>query len=153
MSTTKQFRFALQSVAAKEAKAYGFTIVVWTTGVFLIIERGKPTAPAVFLFAAGILGAQIVNVLLAFGKPTRRWTSPSPTEYVWTAMHISPVAVGVVLAWVVARELDGMWAYGFAPACSVFVYQLLLAAESFFLSAEDHIEPASPDMSADTSDS
>jgi hypothetical protein len=142
----------MQSVAAKEAKAYGFTIVVWTTGAFLLIERGAPTAGAVFLFMASVLAAQIVNVLIAFGSPARKWTSPSPVEYVWTTMHIGPTVLGVVVAWAVARGLDGMWAYAFTPAAAVLVYELLLGVESLVLAAGDHIDPASALPSDEGSD-
>lgn len=153
MNTTKQFRFSLQAVVAKEARAYGFAVVVWSCGAFLIVERGKPTAGAVFIFVAGILVAQIASSLIAFGKPTRRWQSPNPIEYVWTTMHVLPIGAAVLVAWAIARSFHGEWAYGCAPGAAIFVYETLLAAESLILSAEPHVEPASPDMSADTSDS
>ena len=103
----KQYRFALQTVVAKEAKAYGFAIVVWCTGAFLITERGKPTPAAVLAFAGAALLAQAIDVLVAFGKPTRTWRGPQQREYVWT---------------------------------------LLLAVESLFLTAEDHVRSVTEEM-------
>jgi hypothetical protein len=142
----KQYRFALQTVVAKEAKAYGFAIVVWCTGAFLIIERGKPTAGAVLAFAGAALLAQMTNVLLAFGKPTRTWQGPNQREYVWTTFHALPVAAGVLVAWALAAGLSGMWAYFVAPLVSILLYQLLLGAESLFLSAEDRVESVTKEM-------
>jgi hypothetical protein len=148
----KRYRFALQSVVAKEAKAYGFTIVVWTTGAFLIIERGKPTAGAVLAFAGGILLAQACSVFSAFGKPTRTWKSPQHREYVWTTFHAIPTATGVLLAWLLSSQLDGVWAYFLTPFVATLVYELLLGLESLLLSAEDHVSSVTQEMSVDTSD-
>lgn len=148
----KRYRFALQSVVAKEAKAYGFTIVVWTTGAFLLIERGKPAAAAVLVFAGGILLAQACGVMIAFGKPTRTWKLPQQREYVWTTFHAGPVAAAVLLAWAIAANVEGMWAYFLAPLVSTLVYELLLAVESLLFSAEDHVSSVTADMSVDTSD-
>lgn len=142
----KQYRFALQTVVAKEAKAYGFAIVVWCTGAFLITERGKPTAGAVLAFAAAALLAQATNVLIAFGKPTRTWQGPDQREYVWTTFHALPVVAGVLLAWALAAEISGLWAYFVAPLCSIVLYQLLLGAESLLLSAEDRVESVTQEM-------
>jgi hypothetical protein len=144
----KELRFALQTVVAKEAKAYGFTIVVWSTGALLITERGKPTVAAVLLFAAAILLAQATNVLLAFGKPTRTWTAPQQREYVWTTFHAVPAAAGVLVAWGLAAGIDGLWAYFLAPLCATLLYQLLLAVESLLLSAEDHVSSVTQEMDA-----
>ena len=142
----KQYRFALQTVVAKEAKAYGFAIVVWCTGAFLITERGTPTAGAVLAFAGAALLAQATNVALAFGKPTRTWQGPQQREYVWTTFHALPIAAAVLLAWGLAASIDGLWAYFIGPLCSILLYQLLLAAESLFLSAEDRVEPVTEEM-------
>ena len=137
----RQYRYALQMVVAKEAKAYGFSVVVWCCGAFLIIERGKPTAGAVLVFAGAALLAQVTNVLFSFGKPTRTWHGPQQREYVWTTFHAVPVAVPVLMAWGLAAGLAGAWAYFVAPFCSIVVYELLLAVESLFLSAEDRVTP------------
>lgn len=149
----KQFRFALQTVVATEAKAYGFAVAVWTTGAFLLIERGKPTAAAILVFVAGILLAQTCGVVLAFGKPTRTWKSPSQREYVWTTFHAVPVSAAVLLAWLVSSQVGGMPAYFLAPLVSLLAYQLLLGVESLLLSAEDHVSSVTEEMSVDRSDS
>lgn len=146
----REYRFALQTVVAKEAKAYGFAVVVWCTGAFLITERGKPTAGAVLAFAGAALLAQAVDVLLAFGKPTRTWRGPQQREYVWTTFHAAPIAAAVLLAWALAAGIDGMWAYFVAPLCAIVLYQLLLALESLLLSAEDHVESVTEEMDLDS---
>ncbi|HEY6961355.1 MAG TPA: hypothetical protein VI408_05625 [Gaiellaceae bacterium] len=147
-----RYRFALQTVVAKEAKAYGFTVVVWCAGAFLLVERGKPTAAAILVFVGAILFAQAVGVLFAFGKPTRTWHMPEQREYVWSTFHVVPVAVGVLLGWLLAAVLAGMWAYALAPCASVTVYQLLLGVESLLFSAEDQISSVTEEMSLDTSE-
>jgi hypothetical protein len=142
----KRYRFALQTVVAKEAKAYGFAIVVWCTGAFLITERGKPTPGAVLAFAGAALLAQAIDVLIAFGKPTRTWRGPQQREYVWTTFHAAPVAAAVLVAWGLAAGLTGLWAYFVAPLCAIVLYQLLLAVESLFLTAEDHVRSVTEEM-------
>lgn len=132
-----RYRSALQTVVAKEAKAYGFTIVVWSTGALLITDRGKPTPLAVLAFAAGILVAQGTAVLAAYGSPTGVWTSRQHPEYVWSAFHMLPVAAAVLLGWLLAAELTGMWAYLVAPLCAVLAYELLIGLESMLLSAPE----------------
>lgn len=142
----RQFRFALQAVVAKEAKAYGFAIVVWCTGAFLITERSKPTPAAVLAFAGAALLAQGIDVLVAFGKPTRTWRGPQQREYVWTTFHAAPVAAAVLLAWGIAAGLTGLWAYFVAPLCAIVVYELLLAVESLLLTADDHVRSVTEEM-------
>jgi hypothetical protein len=142
----REFRFALQTIVAKEAKAYGFAVVVWCTGAFLITERGTPTSGAVLVFAGAALLAQAVDVVLAFGKPTRTWRGPQQREYVWTTFHAVPVAGAVLLAWGLAAAIAGMWAYFVAPLCAIVLYQLLLAGESLLLSAEDHVKSVTEEM-------
>lgn len=148
----KRFRFAMQTVVATEAKAYGFALAVWTTGTFLLIERGKPTAPSILVFAGGVLLAQGCGVAIAFGKPTRTWKSPSQREYVWTTFHAIPIVAAVLLAWAASANIDGMWAFLVAPFVSLLAYQLLLGVESLLLSAEDHVSSVTEEMSADKSD-
>lgn len=131
------YRSALQTVVTKEAKAYGFAVLVWSSGSLLLIERGKPTAPAVLVFVAGILAAQGTALLLAFGSFRKVWGEREHREYVWTAFHVVPVAAGVLLAWLVASELSGMWAYLGTPLCAGLAYQLLLGLESMLLNADD----------------
>jgi hypothetical protein len=132
-----RYRFALQTVVAKEAKAYGFTIVVWSTGAFLMIERGKPTAGAILAFVGGLLLAQGTAVFVAYVSPARIWNDPSMREYVWSTFHAGPIAVGVLLAWLLASQLSGMWAYFVASLVAALAYQLLLGLEAMLLSAED----------------
>jgi hypothetical protein len=139
----------MQTVVAKEAKAYGFAVVVWCTGAFLITERGKPTAEAVLAFAGGALVAQAIDVFFAFGKPTRTWRGPQQREYVWTTFHAVPVAAAVLAAWGIAAGIPGMWAYFVTPLCSIVLYQLLLGTESLLLTAEDHVRSVTEEMSAD----
>jgi hypothetical protein len=143
----RQYRYALQMVVAKEAKAYGFSVVVWCCGAFLIIERGKPTAGAVLAFAGAALLAQATNVLFSFGKPTRTWHAPQQREYVWTTFHAVPVVVPVLVAWGLAAGLGGLWAYFVAPFCSIVVYELLLAVESLLFSAEERVTPVTKEGS------
>jgi len=132
-----RFRAALRTVVAKEAKAYGFTIVVWSTGAFLLVERGKPTAPAILVFVGALLLVQGMSIFLAYGSPLRVWHDPSRPEYVWSAFHAGPIAAGVLLAWLLSSQVSGMWAYFLAPFVAALAYQLLLGLESLLLSAED----------------
>lgn len=131
------YRQALQTVVTKEAKAYGFALLVWSTGSLLLIERGKPTAAAVLVFVGGVLAAQAAALLIAFGSPWRVWGDSQHPEYVWTAFHVVPIAAGVLLAWLLAAETSGMWAYLAAPFAALFAYQLLLGLESMLLSAPE----------------
>jgi hypothetical protein len=56
------------------------------------------------------------------------------------------VVAGVLLAWALAAEISGLWAYFVAPLCSIVLYQLLLGAESLLLSAEDRVESVTQEM-------
>jgi hypothetical protein len=131
------YRPALKTVVTTEAKAYGFAVVVWSTGSLLMIERGKPTAAAILVYVGGIVLAHGTALLLAYGSPTSVWSGKQRPEYVATAFHIVPIAAGVLLAWLVASRLDGMWAYLVAPFCAVLAYELLLGLESMLLSADE----------------
>ncbi|HVU79036.1 MAG TPA: hypothetical protein VHC67_15780 [Gaiellaceae bacterium] len=129
----RRYRSALRAVVAKEAKAYGFAVVVWSTGALLISARGRPTTRAVLVFAGAILLAHALNAALAFGSPTNTWRSPSPREYVWTIFEAPAVIAAVLLGWALVSWCSGLWAYLLAPFAAVLGYQLLLGLESMLL--------------------
>src|SRR5690606_26960626 len=59
------YRQALRSAVAAEAHAYGFTLVVWTTGALALTEEGLVLG-RVLAFLAGALAAMAVVVAAAF---------------------------------------------------------------------------------------
>jgi hypothetical protein len=132
-----RYRFALTTVVTKEAKAYGFAVVVWSTGTFLMVERGRPTPGAILVFGGAIMLAQAIALMIAYGTPTATWVSPQDREYVLTAFHGVPIVAAVLIAWALAAGVSGMWAFFLAPLCAALAYQLLLGLESMLLSASD----------------
>jgi hypothetical protein len=103
------FRDALGTAVASETRAYGFTLLVWSTGALTTADQGLPTTGEVFAFLCGALLAMAIVVLVAFGGPMRRWTTSREPHYAFGAIHIASLAVGTACGWGVCLVLGG-WA-------------------------------------------
>ncbi|MGE5225616.1 MAG: hypothetical protein ACM3OO_01945 [Planctomycetaceae bacterium] len=123
------FRDALRTAVASETRAYGFTLLVWSTGALSVAQEGLPTVAQVFAFLLGALLAMALVVLVAFGGPMRRWTTSREPHYAFGAIHIGSVAVGTTCGWIVCLALSARMAFAGAAFTAVLVYQLLLGLE------------------------
>lgn len=123
------YRTALRSAVSSEAKAYGFTLVIWGTGALLVYEQGTPRPYEVLLFAAGALAAMTIAVLAAFGGPRATWTEEEPLRYAFGALRVVSVIAALLVGWLVAAVLGETAAYLLAPFASVSLFQLLLGVE------------------------
>jgi hypothetical protein len=131
------FRDALGTAVASETRAYGFTLLVWSTGALTIADHGLATTGKVFAFLCGALLAMAIVVLAAFGGPMRRWSTSREPHYAFGAIHIASVAVGTACGWAASLALGGWTAFAGAAFTAVLVYQLLLGLEVAVSSAKD----------------
>jgi hypothetical protein len=123
------FRRSLRNALASEAKAYGFTLVIWGTGALVIGRQGFPSPPQVFAYVGGVLAAMALLLLIAFGDLRRRWTEEDPVRFAFGAIHVISVLVALLVAWWCATFIPGTVGFFLTPFLAVSVHQLLLAAE------------------------
>jgi hypothetical protein len=72
------YRGALATAVSSEAKAYGFIVVVWTSGAVQLATHGEPGVGGALSFLGGVLAAMAVVVAAAFGSPFATWTQQEP---------------------------------------------------------------------------
>jgi hypothetical protein len=131
------YREALRTAVSSQTKAYGFTTVVWTTGALLLAEHGDPGVGGAFSFLAGILGAMALVVGITFGSPVATWTQHEPRRFAFGAVHLVSVPSAVVAGWGAGAIVsEHAAAYGIAVFTGTLVYQLLIALEIAFSTAE-----------------
>ena len=124
------YRKSLSIAVSAEAKAYGFTLVVWTTGAVTIAERGLPGVAGAFAYLGGILVAQTIVVFAAFGTPRSTWRVESEDRRTYGAIHVASVVLAVLSGWGLAAWIpDRALAYLVAGFTACVLYQLLLALE------------------------
>jgi hypothetical protein len=126
------YRRVLRNAVSDEARAYGFSVVLLSTGYLTISERGLPGVGGTFAFLGGAIVAQWVTGVLAFGKPTATWqTQENMTYYAHVAVHYVSVALAVLVGWGVAAGITTKdAAFGASSFCAILVYELLLALET-----------------------
>jgi hypothetical protein len=130
------YRAALKVALSHEAKAYGFAVVVWSTGSITISQRGMPAGSGVLAFAGGVLAAMALMIVATFGA-REVWQSRSPHRLGFGAIHVISVAAAIAAGWLAAwliHERDAAFAVSGFLATGTF--QLMLGAEIRFSLAD-----------------
>ena len=121
----------MRSALASEAKAYGFTLVIWGTGALVIGAQGFPTPAQVFAYVGGALMAMALVLFIAFGDLRRPWREEDPMRYAFGAIHVVSVLVALLVAWRFASLpiMYGTRIFFLAPFLAVLTHQMILALE------------------------
>jgi len=122
------YRAALRSAVGAEAHAYGFTLVVWTTGALALTEEGLVTR-RVLGFIGGALLAMILIVIAAFRGVRAAYLDVEHVRLAYGAIHIVSVVAGVAAGLLMLWLLDGVPAVMSSAFVAITLYNLLLAAE------------------------
>jgi hypothetical protein len=128
-----RYRHSLKIAVSHEAKAYGFALVVWTTGALVIAEHGLPGRFGSLAYLGGTLAGMTAVVLVSLGGPTATWRATARWRFGYGAVHIGSVGVAVAAGWGMGAVLhDKAAAFGSAAVVATVVYQLALGLEIFF---------------------
>lgn len=133
-----RYRAALRSMVGAEAKAYGFTLLIWSTGAFLFHYHGFPRPFEVILFVAGAFVGMAVMTVVAFGGLRAAWRQePDPRRYTYGAIHLLSVAAGMLAAWGIAAALPRVASFVITPLLANVVYQSLIGLEVLLSEADE----------------
>ncbi len=122
------YRRALLDSVAGESNAYGFTLVIWTTGALALVEHPRPRAVDAFAFLGGALLAVTLIVLIAFARSATPDPAVAPAR-ARGALHLVSVCAGVLAGWGPAALLRAPVALFAASFASVAVFHAFLGAE------------------------
>lgn len=134
-----RYRRGLRAAVAGGARAYGFTLVIWTTGALAIQECGRPGVAAAFAFLAGALLGMAAIVFVSFGGPRATWEDRGIVSRAYGAVHLGSVAAAVAAGWLLTALLHGPLAFLAASLVAVVVYNLLLGLELALSSVGDGV--------------
>ena len=123
------FKRSLRSALASEAKAYGFTLVIWGTGAMVVGNQGFPSPFQVFAFVGGALTAMALVLMIAFGDLRRPWREEDPERYAFGAIHIVSVVSALLVAWGSSGIVFGTAVFFIVPFLAVLTHQMVLAVE------------------------
>jgi hypothetical protein len=133
-----RYRAALRSMVGAEAKAYGFTLLIWSTGAFLFHYHGFPRPFEVILFVAGAFTGMAVMTVVAFGGPRAAWRPEAePRRYTYGAIHLLSVAAGMLAAWGIAASLPRVPSFVVTPLLANVIYQGLIGVEVMLAEADE----------------
>ena len=124
------YRDALKLVLSAEAKAYGVTLTLWGCGALCIAVTGTPKVRDVFLFAGGVILAQIAGAAASFHGIRDTFDAEQPTQTLWGAVHVVSPLAGLGTAWGVVKLVHSEIVWLVAPLLGLTVFQLLLALET-----------------------
>lgn len=141
-----QYRQALRSILSTEAKAYGFTLVIWGTGMLTEAQRGRPSRLGVIAFVGGALLAMAVVIIATLGGPMSHWGHrKTRAQHAIGSVHLISVAAAIASGWALTLLVPSRTlAYLVAAGTAVFVYQIVVGLE-LALSSEVRHEPGSDD--------
>ncbi len=123
-----RYLYALRFALSRQASAYGFTLIVWSTGALASWELGSPGPVDVFAFLGGALVAMSSAVAFAFG-PWRPFKEQQPFRRPFSGMHVPSVPVAAAAGFGVTAAVGGAAGYFFASFVAVAVYEASLAGE------------------------
>lgn len=104
------------------AVPYGYTVVVWSSGGFAEARQGAPHAGDVVAFAAGAVVVYATLRLLAARGHTAPPQGLSEQGLLQGgAIHLTAIAAGVALAWLLART-GGVWGWFLPPLAGTGAY-------------------------------
>jgi hypothetical protein len=124
-------RRALRNSISAEARAYGFSLVVLTTGYLCVDDRGLPGARGALAFLGGALLAQALVATVAFEGFRKTWSGGEDVSYYApTSVHLVSVVAGVFAGWGLAALVHRhVLAYFLAAFGAVLVYTTVLSIE------------------------
>ena len=124
------YRKRLRVTVGSSAAPYGYTLATWTTGAVLTHARGIPDTAAALLFMTGaVLGFAFVGTL-AFGGVTKHFDSDhGETPLIWSSFHLFSVGLAIGASALVARYVDGAFAWPLGGFLSTATYLLGAGAE------------------------
>lgn len=128
-SALRSYRRALRAAVGAGAKAYGFTLVIWTTGALTVTEHGLPRSVDALAFLGGALLAEALTIVVCFGGLRSTWGDVGLTRRAYGAIHLGAVALAVVAGWLVAATVHGTLGFFGAALTAVVIYNFLLALE------------------------
>jgi hypothetical protein len=123
------YRRALRAVVAGQSRAYGFTLVIWTTGAFALADEGVPTHEDALAYLVGAVAGIAVIVLVAFGDLRASWGDLSFDRRAYGAIHLISVLAGVGCGAAALALVDGVLAFFLGPFVAVVVFDLVMALE------------------------
>lgn len=113
------------------AKAYGFTLVIWTTGALAISEQGVPRASEALAYLGGALLGMALIVAASFGGLRSTSGDVGLVRRAYGAIHVLSVVAGVLTGWLLAAVLDGVLSFLAASFAAVVIYNLLALEVAF----------------------
>jgi len=115
---------------AGQSRAYGFTLVIWSTALLAIDQNGLPGTLDIVLYVLGALTALTVVIVVAFGPWRFRYAPGNePRRHPLGMLHLPSIVLGVTAGWVVTHRLAGHDAFYVAPLAAVLLFELVLALE------------------------
>lgn len=123
-----RYHRALRFALSHQANAYGFTLVVWSSGALAVWQLGKPDPGEVFAFLGGALVALSLIVALVFGI-RQPFEDPQPPRLPFSAMHLASAPAAAAAGWALAVATSGTVGFFLASFAASGVYQLLLGLE------------------------
>jgi hypothetical protein len=126
-----RYRTSLRSALASEAKAYGFTLVIWGTASLATAARGTPKSGEVLGYVVGAFAAMGLVILATYaGTGEEMSGDPPQRRLAWGAIHLVSVAAGLAAGWGAAELIDPRWlAFLAAGGVATLVFQLVLGLE------------------------
>lgn len=128
-SAVGRYQKGLRAAVAAEVKAYGFTLLIWTTATLKEHFSGTPGVGQTLAYLVGALLAMGVVIVAAFGGLHALWQRRGVEQSAFGAIHLVSVAVGVAAGVWAGTHVGGLLGWGLASLVGVLVYQLLLALE------------------------
>jgi hypothetical protein len=134
------YRRALRNSVAAEARAFGFSLVVLTTGYLCVQEHGLPHVWGAFSYLGGALLAQFLLACIAFRGPLATWSTGEDVQYyAFASLHVASVIAAAFAGWGAAAAVGGHHdlAFFLTALTALLVYGLLLALELGFALQRD----------------
>lgn len=128
-SAMGRYQQGLRAAVAAEVKAYGFTLLIWTTATLKEHFSGTPDVAQTIAYLGGALLGMAVVIVVAFGGVHALWRRRGTEQAAFGAIHLVSVALGVAAGAGVGTHVAGPLGWGLASLVGVLVYQALLALE------------------------
>jgi hypothetical protein len=143
-----RYRRALAAALRAEAKAYGFTLVVWGAAALCAAERDFPSAYGAVAYVGGALGAMALIMVVAFGLPPEPARGAQQQYFGFGGIHVLAVPVALGIAWALSATITSQWlAFLVVGFVSSLAYQLLLGCEVWLSESSQETEDANHKIS------
>lgn len=132
VTTLSDYRDNMKRVLLHESRAYGFTLLIAGSLMFLTHKYGSPGAIDVFTFTLGALAVLFLLVIISFGNLREpigiKLEGP---EVPLGLVHLVSVLSGLGVAYITSLYIPRSIAFGVVSASGTLIYNLLLGLESF----------------------